>query len=95
MRNQAGEFVAVAGIAYAIGKPAEGQAGTVLWLIRGLAMGLGFAVYLLSLAVWVLADAKGRERHPWLWAAFVLVGQFVGLLVYLLVRKSGPAERGA
>ncbi|MDD8025635.1 MAG: hypothetical protein PHI34_03905 [Acidobacteriota bacterium] len=95
VRNQAGEIVAVAGIAYAIGKPASGQSGTALWLIRGLAMVLGFAVYLLSLAAWVLLDAKGRERHPWLWAGFVLVGQFIGLLVYLLIRKNGPAEREA
>ncbi len=93
VRDAAGRTVAVAAVAYSAARTVSGRED-ILWLAGGLARLLGLALYLLSLAAWVLLDARGRERYPWLWAAFVLVGQLVGLLVYLLARKPVPTDGG-
>jgi len=40
-----------------------------------------------SVVVWVYRDAERRDMSAALWALFVLVGNFIGLLIYLIVRN--------
>jgi hypothetical protein len=84
VRNAKGDTVALAAVAYAI--PSSHNAA--YFLIGGLARLLGFGLYLLSLTICVFLDARSRQSHPWLWAAFVLVGHLIALLAYLLARKT-------
>jgi hypothetical protein len=90
VRNANGETVAMAGIAYAINRSSINGMDLAYYVLGGLA----FGVYLLSLTIWVFLDARSRQSHPWLWAAFVLVGQLIGLLVYLLARKTTKETSG-
>jgi endogenous inhibitor of DNA gyrase (YacG/DUF329 family) len=39
------------------------------------------------LAVWVYRDAESRGMSGVLWALLVLIGNFVGILIYLIVRS--------
>jgi len=88
VRNAKGETVAMAGIAYAINRSSINGMDLAYYVLGGLARLLGFGAYLLSLTIWVFLDARSRQTHPWRWAAFVLVSQLIGLLVYLLARKT-------
>jgi hypothetical protein len=48
---------------------------------------LSFLVYWLSLPGWVTLDALRRDERAALWGIFTLVGNLIGLLVYLLSRR--------
>jgi succinate dehydrogenase/fumarate reductase cytochrome b subunit len=50
--------------------------------------GLGGLLVHAAAAYWVYKDADGRNmENPVLWAALVVLGSLVGLVVYLLVRE--------
>jgi len=49
----------------------------------------GLAALILLTALWVFRDARRRNFKPALWGALTLAGNFVALIVYLIVR---PAE---
>ena len=57
--------------------------GIVLWLFFIIAF---FAIGLL-LCIWVYRDAQKRGMNGALWLIIVLVGNVIGLLVYLIVRE--------
>ncbi len=84
-----GTMVALVGIAYDVsdwaGTP---SAGWVALLAGGLG---GFGLYWLALPLWVWLDARQRGERAWVWAVFVLIGNLVALLAYLLVRPPRPA----
>jgi hypothetical protein len=94
VRNANGETVAMAGIAYTIARSSSKGMDLLYYVLGGLGRLLGLGAYLLSLMIWVFLDARSRQSHPWLWAAFVLVGQLFGLLVYLLARKTTKESSG-
>lgn len=84
-----GTVVALVGVAYDVsdwgGAP---SAGWVALLLGGLG---GFGLYWLALPLWVWLDARQRGERAWVWAVFVLIGNLVALLAYLLVRPPRPA----
>ena len=51
-----------------------------------------FAVWIL-LAVWVYRDAKKRSMEATLWLLLVLLTGFIGLIVYLIVRREHPIQQ--
>lgn len=82
-----GKTAAMLGVAYdlnlAVSAPGLAyQLGLLLF-----AAGLG--LYWLSLPIWVYLDARQRGEKAFIWGLFILVGNLVALLAYLLVRKSG------
>ncbi|MFC1525926.1 hypothetical protein ACFL6X_03835 [Candidatus Latescibacterota bacterium] len=56
------------------------------WRAGVLASLVGLATYWLALPLWVLGDAARRGERAWVWFAFVLVGNLVALMAYLLTR---------
>jgi len=52
---------------------------------------LSLTAYWLSLPVWVFLDAQTRRERAWIWAMFVLLGNLVALIAYLLTRL--PVKR--
>ena len=88
--NGSGDLVGVVGIAYDISTSLGAtNAGWIASMLLGL---FGFGLYWLSLPGWVWLDA-GRSGEPvWIWTIFVLLGNFVALIAYLLV-KSAPRRQ--
>jgi hypothetical protein len=39
--------------------------------------------------VWVWLDARARGERAWVWAVFVLLGNLVALITYILARRPG------
>ncbi len=79
-----GTIVALVGLTYNASS-AMGQPGTS-WMIALLGGLLGWAVYWLALPVWVWLDARARGERAWVWASFVLLGNLVALMAYILAR---------
>lgn len=50
-------------------------------------MPLALAALWIFVLVWVYRDAQGRGMNGLLWALLVLIGNVVGLLIYLIVRN--------
>lgn len=48
---------------------------------------LCFLVYWLSLPIWVTLDALRRHERAPVWGIFTLIGNIIGLIVYLLARR--------
>jgi uncharacterized membrane protein YhaH (DUF805 family) len=61
--------------------------GGIILFIIGL-----FVVWIL-LAVWVYRDAKKRGMEATLWLLLVLLTGFIGLIVYLIVRREHPIQQ--
>jgi TctA family transporter len=61
--------------------------GGIILLIIGL-----IAVWIL-LAMWVYRDAKKRGMEATLWLLVVLLTGFIGLIVYLIVRRDHPIQQ--
>jgi len=89
LRGPAGELVGWIGITYdispAVSAPGAGFIAFVLGLVTSV------AVYWLSLPTWVWIDARARGERAWVWAIFVLLGNLVALIAYLLARV--PSSR--
>lgn len=91
LRAADGTLTGLVGLTYdanpGVGAPA---AAYVLSLLAGL---LALAVYWLCLPLWVWLDARERGERAWAWAVFVLLGNLVALLAYILARvpRSAPA----
>lgn len=77
------------GVAYDAGSEVGSFPG-LGYAVALFAIPLGLAVYWLSLAWWVLLDARARGERAWVWALFVLLGNLVALVAYLLVRQPRP-----
>ncbi len=64
-----------------------------LWIAM-LLVGLGgLGLYWLSLPVWVWLDARQHGERAWVWATFVLIGNLVALIAYILARAPRPQPR--
>jgi predicted RNA-binding Zn-ribbon protein involved in translation (DUF1610 family) len=58
---------------------------------RGLAFGLPLLVMLFlwaAVALWTYHDAERRGHSGLLWGLFVFFGNFIGLIIYLIVRST-------
>jgi hypothetical protein len=78
------------GIAYAA-SPSLAAPVSAAWILELAAFTVGLAVYWMALPLWVFLDARARGDRAWIWAAFVLVGNLVALMAYLLARAPRPA----
>lgn len=81
-----GSICAVAAVAYEV-SPEVGRAPAIGYILSILGLVFCVAVYGLALPLWVWLDAKERrEPRRWVWTIFVLLGNLVALIAYLLVR---------
>lgn len=92
VKDRNGNTIAVLGVAYEI-SPALGgtDAG---WMLGILLMLLGFGLYWLALPLWTYLDAERCGEPARIWGLFVLLGNLVALLAYLIVRSS-PKRQSA
>ncbi len=60
-------------------------------LYQGLLLGAlaALALYWVSLPLWVYLDARARGERAWLWGALALGGNLLGVVTYLLARRTG------
>ncbi len=89
IRAPDGSVVALIGIAYEI-SPDEVGLG---WKVLVLASLVGLVGYWLALPLWTWLDARQRGEHAWPWAIFVLLGNLMALLAYLLARIPTASNR--
>jgi len=91
VRGPSDELVALVGLTYDVSSGISTPPGalTVLLLV-GLLLGMG--VYWLSLPIWVWLDARTRGERAWVWAIFVLLGNLVALIAYILARSPRPQD---
>lgn len=82
IRAPDGSVIALIGIAYEI-SPDEVGAG---WKALILVSLVGLIGYWLALPAWTWLDARQRGERAWPWAIFVLFGNMMALLAYLLAR---------
>jgi uncharacterized membrane protein YhaH (DUF805 family) len=54
---------------------------------------LGLIAVWILLAVWVYRDARKRGMEATLWLLLVLLTGFIGLIVYLIVRRDHPIQQ--
>jgi TctA family transporter len=54
---------------------------------------IGLIAVWILLAVWVYRDAKKRGMEATLWLLLVLLTGFIGLIVYLIVRREHPIQQ--
>jgi hypothetical protein len=88
IRAPAGSLTGLIGIAYQV-SPEEAGLG---WKMLVLASILGVIGYWLALPIWTLLDGKQRGERAWAWAVFVLLGNLMALLAYLLTRAPKSAD---
>jgi hypothetical protein len=87
--DQDGKVVALVGLTYDI-SPAIGAAPGIITILLYAAALLGMGVYWLSLPLWVWLDARTRGERAWVWGVFVLFGNLIGLITYILARRPSP-----
>jgi len=93
LRGSDGTLIGLVGLTYDA-NPGAGAppAVYILSVLAGLA---ALAFYWLSLPLWVWLDARERGERAWVWAVFVLLGNLVALLAYILTRVPRPTPAGA
>jgi hypothetical protein len=84
IRGPDGELVGWVGVTFDASPAVSAPGAGYISFVVGLA--LAMAVYWLSLPVWVWLDARVRGERAWTWAVFVLLGNLVALIAFLLVR---------
>lgn len=84
VRSPQGVLLGWVGIAYEV-SPAIGAPNTA-WMLSLLAWLFFMGIYWLSLPMWVWLDARQRGERAGVWALFVLIGNLVALMAYLLTR---------
>lgn len=91
VRGPDGSLIALVGVTYDV-SPAAGSP-RLGWKATLLAGFLGLSAYWLSLPAWVWLDARARGERAWAWAVFVLLGNLVALITYILARR--PRQQAA
>jgi len=87
-----GSTVAIVGVGYSHSAWAPG----VGWMAGVALAALSLVLYWLALPLWVLLDAQARGERAVAWSVFVLFGNLIALIAYLLVRDpcGAPIEVG-
>ena len=81
--DQNGSSIGFLGIAYEVNSEISTP---VLWKISLLLGAFLLILYWISLPLWVYLDAKDRNEPALIWAMFVVLGNLVALMAYLMVR---------
>lgn len=94
IRGPEDELVGWIGVTFdvspSVGAPGAAYISFILILL------LALGVYWLSLPVWVWLDARARGERAWVWGIFVLLGNLVALIAYILARgPSTPSQPAA
>ncbi len=91
IRATNGSTVALVGVNFTVTGGAHNRTPVGLGFVFFGLLGLGgFALYWLSLPLWVFLDARTRGERAWIWAAFVFLGNLVALVAYLLAHYPRP-----
>jgi len=93
LRGPDGTLTGLVGLTYEA-NPGVG-APSAVFIVSMLVGFTALALYWLSLPLWVWLDARERGERAWAWAVFVLIGNLVALLAYILVRVPRHAPAGA
>lgn len=93
LRNSNDVDVGFIGVSFAA-TPDSGAFPGITYAIALFLIPVGLLVYWLALPWWVFLDAKGRGEKAWVWAMFVLLGNLVALLAYLLTRRPSLTPSG-
>ncbi len=81
------EVVGYVGITYDVSVAVSAQPG--FWeIVSTIGLLICLVIYWVGLAAWTYLDAKQHQEQASVWALFVLVGNLVALIAYLLVRNS-------
>ena len=90
IRGPSGSYVALVGVAYEVSDviPKRGRLGSIAGV---LGFYLAAAIYWLALPLWVFLDARDRRDRALAWGIFVLIGNLVALLAYLLATSRPSA----
>lgn len=91
VRSPDGTLVGFVGAAYDVSR-AVGSPG-IVWIVALLITVLSLVVYWTALPLWVFMDARTRGERAVAWAVFVLIGNFVALLGYVLSRTPREGQR--
>jgi DNA-binding transcriptional regulator of glucitol operon len=86
VRGPGGDVIAFVGATYDVSPAISARPG-VVWVLLLAGTLLGMGAYWLSLPVWVWLDARMRGERAWVWATFVLLGNLVALITYILARR--------
>lgn len=79
-----GSIVGLIGVAYELrSNPGHVSWG---WIVSVIFVLFGFPMYWFSLPLWVFLEAQKRGKHAWIWAIYILFGNLVALVAYLLNR---------
>jgi hypothetical protein len=73
------------GVAYDV-SPRAGTFPGVAYAIPVFVLPLCLLLYWITLPWWVFLDSRDRGERAWVWALFVLLGNLVALMAYLLAR---------
>ena len=93
VRGPEDELVALVGVSYVVSPAAHTPApAPTLSVACGF---LGLAAYWISLPLWVWLDARDRDERAWVWAVFVLLGNLMGVITYILARRPTPPPGAA
>jgi len=92
LHDASGNLVALVGVAYDVSGDVSTPDAT--WIGSVLALLAGFLLYWLSLPAWTYLDARRSGEPAWVWTIFVLLGNLVALIAYLLV-KAAPRQTPA
>ena len=84
VRSPDGVLLGWVGVAYDVSP--DISAPDIGWIISLLAWLFFLGIYWLSLPLWVWLDARQRGERAGVWAMFVLVGNLVALMAYVLTR---------
>lgn len=90
IQSPAGGRTGYLALAYEV-SPAIGSAPSMGYRVSLLALLAAFGIYWLSLVAWVYLDAASRGERAGVWAVFILIGNLVALIAYLLARR--PPDR--
>lgn len=91
VRGADGELLGWAGVTFDV-SPAVSSPGA-LYKAVVVVLALSVALYWLSLPLWVWLDARARGERAWVWGLFVLLGNLVALLAYLLTRRAAILDK--
>lgn len=80
------------GVAYDISSRGAGFPG-LGYAVPLLLVPIAVLVYWVTLPWWVFLDASARGERAWVWMLFVLLGNLVALLAYLLARHPQAGKR--
>jgi hypothetical protein len=86
VRGPGGDLVAFIGVTYDVNL-AIGAPPSAAWVLLLAGWLLGMGAYWLSLPAGVWLDVRARGERAWVWGVFVLLGNLVALITYILARR--------